>query len=155
MASVDLQLLAVVPFDETFLSASAGWLQDNELAALIMTGPFDARAQAEWYASLPRRLDYKIWGVKFKGQPIGAFGLKNISANRAEYFGYIGEKSFWGRGIGKWILDEAVAKARALSIECLTLRVAHQNGRARSLYLRFGFQQKGLAGDAVIMELRI
>ena len=78
--------------------------------------------------------------------PIGAAGLKNIGGGSAEYWGYIGEKSLWGQGLGKQILAAIEAKAGAFGIDRLYLNVTHENLRAIALYKRAGFVEIGPFG---------
>ncbi len=52
-----------------------------------------------------------------------------------------GEQS---RGFGRRMLDELVAISRAEHAERLWLEVRESNGRARALYLRYGFEHIGV-----------
>ena len=72
-------------------------------------------------------------------KPVGVVGLKRIEAATAEYFGYIGVKSCWGKGIGSAMLDFAEKQAGLLGLRRLEIRVINDNPRARTLYLRRGF----------------
>ena len=75
----------------------------------------------------------------FNEKPIGACGLKKIANGKAEYWGYIGEKSLWGLGIGKEIIVAMIQKARNMDLEFLCLRVLKNNVRAYRLYRKMGF----------------
>lgn len=116
------------------------WLLDPELNHLIHAGelPSDEDRLA-WFESLPNREDYLIWGVEYNGQPIGVSGLKRIANKKAEYWGYIGEKAFWGKGLGKEMMKEVINKALELGLDTLWLRVRKYNPRAINLYKRIGF----------------
>lgn len=132
--------LALVPFDHHYLDLSWGWLADPEIKALTMTPDFDRADQQRFFDGLADRSDYTIWGVELDGaRPIGADGLKRIDGNRAEYWGYIGDKDAWGQGLGKLMLAAIEAKAVAMGISRLYLRVASDNVRAVSLYARAGY----------------
>ena len=98
--------LRLVRYSETYLKKSWDWLQDPETKALTMTPDFARDDQRRFFDKLADRRDYRIWGVELTGEgPIGAAGLKHIDGKSAEYWGYIGEKAHWGRGLGKQMLS--------------------------------------------------
>ena len=128
------------PYCENYLEKSWGWLRDPEVKTLTMTPDFDRDDQRRFFDGLAHRSDYKIWGVELAGAgPIGAAGLKNIAGGSAEYWGYIGEKSAWGQGLGKQMLAAIEAKAAAIGIDHLYLNVTRENLRAIALYERAGY----------------
>lgn len=93
--------VVLVDYDKTFFELSKDWISDPEINTLIGAGPLPPEEKRlEWYNSLPCRKNYMIKGVLFEGQPIGVCGLKNITGSDAEYWGYIGVKSLWGKGLG-------------------------------------------------------
>jgi ribosomal protein S18 acetylase RimI-like enzyme len=59
----------------------------------------------------------------------------------------VGER-FAGRGLGRWLLCEALAEARRLGLPRLVLEVAEDNRRAIDLYTRAGFREVGRASVA-------
>jgi len=123
-------------FDEHFLQCSSRWLQDKEIAVLIDAPAFSKEKQDAWFNSLPQKDDYFIWGIQYGLMPVGVTGLKNVGKGRGEYWGYIGEKEYWGKGIGTAMLHfiEDIAKDKGLNI--LYLKVLETNIRAISLYQR-------------------
>ena len=129
-----------VPYDESFLHRSSTWLSDPEIKQLTLTPDITPESQQKWFDSLPFKNDYLIWGICIDGIPAGACGLKNISAESAEYWGYIGEKQFWGNGAGSKILDFIFEEAIKRKIPAIGLRVWNGNQRAISLYKKFGFE---------------
>jgi RimJ/RimL family protein N-acetyltransferase len=149
--------LRAVEYDERFLEMSGRWLRDEEVRRLTMTPPFTHEQQRAWFAGLKGRDDYFVWGIELDGAPIGAFGIKNIEGRAGEYWGYIGEKSCWGRGVGSWLMEEARRRALALGLEQLYLRVWRENVRAIRLYTRFGFRPRsgGPADEALWMDCQL
>ena len=129
----------LVDYNEVFLEKSWEWLNDAEIKALTMTPDFTKEQQQEFYRSLPHRTNYWIKGIEENEEPIGAMGLKHISKTSAEYWGYIGEKVFWGKGIGAFILEEAIKKAKQLGLQQVYLHVNNTNSRAKQLYINKGF----------------
>lgn len=131
----------LVPFDQAFLERSWNWLQDPEIKRLTLTPDFTREEQQRFFDGLPSRSDYRIWGVVLAGgELIGAAGLKNVTRGSAEYWGYIGEKQWWGKGLGGEMLTAVEAEARKLGLPQLVLRVVTDNVRAVRAYEKSGFQ---------------
>jgi RimJ/RimL family protein N-acetyltransferase len=142
----------LVPFDRTFLDRSWDWLQDPELKRLTLTPDFTREDQRRFFESLPTRSHYRIWGVLLgSGEPIGAAGLKNMLDGTAEYWGYIGERSCWGRGFGRQMLGSVEQESRAMNLRKLTLRVGAGNLRAVRLYQAAGYVATNPGADIVLM----
>jgi len=144
--------LAFSPYDERFLEKSWAWLNDPEIKALTLTPDFTREGQKCWFRSLPERSDYRIWGISCDGIPVGAIGLKHITANDAEYWGYIGERRLWGLGLGKRMVQFALEQAIGLCLKEVYLKVHSTNTRAVRLYTRAGFQADGEAEDLLVMR---
>lgn len=128
-----------VPFDERFLERSWEWFKDGELRRLTATPVFTRDQQNAWFRSLSTRADYHIWGIEYEEEPVGAFGLKHVNSGTAQYWGYIGSKQHWGLGIGRWMVNEAIAIAKNLDLRQLSLDVSADNLRAIRLYEQCGF----------------
>ena len=127
-------------FNTCFLDLSYKWLQDKELCTLINCNPPTKQSQREWYDSLEYKTDYKIFGVTYNDLPIGVWGLKHITSNDAEYFGYIGDKQYWGKGIGKELVTFIENKAKSLGIKNVYLNVIASNVRAYKLYTKMNYK---------------
>lgn len=138
-------------YDERFLERSSEWLRDPELRFLTDTPVFTPETQRKWFEGLQDRSDYVVWGIQAGEEPIGAFGLKHMTAEEAEYWGYIGDRAFWGRGIGQWMLQQSADEARARGLSRLVLRVIPENVRARRAYERFGFESVSEGASVVVM----
>ena len=128
------------PYDEKYLELSWKWLRDPELKQLTLTPDFDRESQRNWFDSLNNKEDYFLFGVLYDGKAIGVCGLKNIANNEGEYWGYIGEKSYWGKGIGKNMLDHIISFAITRNLSSIFLKVWSGNTRAINLYKKNGFK---------------
>lgn len=127
-------------FDESFLDLSYWWLKDEEINYLTNAGKQTKEDQLKWYESIKGRRDYLIWGVLCENNPIGVCGIKNIKEKTGEYFGYIGEKQLWGRGLGKLMMKEIENWVKEqTNINVITLKVLKDNLIAISLYSRMGY----------------
>ncbi|WP_139902244.1 GNAT family N-acetyltransferase [Clostridium thermarum] len=134
-------VIKFVDYDEQYCDLSWAWLNDEELRKLTLTPYFTRESQKGWFHSLKDRTDYQIWGIECDNKPIGAVGIKNIREGKeAEYFGYIGEKDYWFKGIGREMMEFILRKARDLGLNFLYLKVGKYNERAIKLYQKSGFQ---------------
>lgn len=130
----------LVDYSLVFLDKSWEWLNDPEIKALTLTPAFTKEEQLSFYNNLPHRTDYWIKGITEDGLPVGAMGLKHISKTVAEYWGYIGDKKYWGKGIGNFMLQQAITRGKELGLQQLYLHVDEKNLRAKQLYINLGFQ---------------
>lgn len=131
--------ISFVVFNELFLEASYCWLQDKELLYLIDGTPITKIQQSIWYEGLSKMKDYVIYGVMANGIPIGVCGLKHITRYDGEYFGYIGEKDYWGIGIGRFLIEYIEKIAKVKQLESIYLRVREDNIRAIKLYKKMNY----------------
>lgn len=148
--------LKLVNYSNTYFDLSKVWLSNIETNHLTCTGnlPSD-ESRKVWFESLSHREDYLIWGVEYNKEPIGACGLKHIENNEAEYWGYIGVKTLWGKGLGKFLLSETLLKAEVLGLKKVYLRVIKDNERAFRLYQSFGFVIYQEDDEFYLMSLNI
>lgn len=132
-------MLSFGDYTSDFLELSWEWLNDPELKELTMTPNFTKDDQRRFYQNLSQRVDYRIFGISLFGEKIGACGLKNISVKSGEYWGYIGNKRYWGHGYGKEIIAHIEDLARALKLRSIYLKVSKENIRAIHLYTKNKF----------------
>jgi len=132
--------IELVTYSEIFLELSWLWLNDNEIKQLINTSSFTRNEQRKWFETLKDREDYKIWGIDIDHIHVGVCGLKNITKYDCEYWGYIGEKEFWGKGIGSFIMKSLIEYSKNQELESIWLTVIESNIRAIGLYTKYGFK---------------
>ena len=141
-------------YDRLFLKLSYIWLTDPEIRALTDTPEITEEEQECWFNSLEQRSDYKVWGVRCNDMPIGVCGIKNIEKNKGEYFGYIGEKSYWG-GTGRKMMEVLEKTAIDLGLKILTLKVLKWNTRAICLYRAMKYNQISADNRFIYMSKNI
>lgn len=146
--------LKLLEFNHTFLALSNKWLNDEEVKKLTLTPDISEMEQRKWFGTLKNRDDYYVFGVLYDGIPIGAAGLKHIDYvnSVAEYFGYIGEKDFWGRGIGAEMEQSVEMIAKEKGIKKIYLHVAEYNIRAIKLYKKMNYVEDSQTGILIKME---
>jgi RimJ/RimL family protein N-acetyltransferase len=114
-----------------------------------MSSDFTREDQLLWYQNLEKKENYYIWGIMCNNIPIGACGIKNVFKSRGECWCYIGEKSYWGLGIGKWILISIRQEAIKLGLAQLEIRVHIQNIKSINLHKMLGFIEEKFDGEVL------
>ena len=147
--------LFLCKYDRTFLDKSWIWLNDPYINYYSNAGHFTKEEQESWFNNLNKKNDYFLWGVLFQDKPIGACGLKIFDGNKAEYWGYIGEKNLFGQGLGNEMLHQVLLKAELLSLKTIILKVLLDNHRAISLYARNEFIEFGRDHFFIYMQKTI
>lgn len=147
--------LRFVDYSIEYLEQSWEWLNDSEIKKLTNTPDFSKEDQLSFYNSLPQKNDYLIKGIELNNKPIGVCGLKKITLEDAEYWGYIGEKEYWGKGMGKCIINYLIDIAKEKSLKSIYLHVIESNIRAIKLYVKIGFEVENTIDGLVKMRLII
>ena len=118
--------------------------------------------------------DRERWGADAIGLQLalpGAFGwiapaggmiLARVAADEAEILTLAVDPSVQRRGLGRSLLEQAMATARQQGAGTLFLEVASGNGAARALYAASGFATVGCrrgyypgGGDALVLRRRL
>ena len=73
------------------------------------------------------------------GSIVGAYGLYRIDRATCELRKMYLQKSFRGRGLGKLLMEDALANARRMGFKKVTLETASVLTEAISLYKSYGF----------------
>lgn len=150
--------LTLVEYKENILEKSWIWLNDPEIKELTQTPNFSKDDQENWFKTLETSENYFIKGLKYHDEIIGVAGLKHIDKNigTAEYFGYIGEKKYWGNGLSKEILTLILAEAKnQFQLKSVYLKVSCNNVRAIRAYENFGFRIIKIEGENVLMNYKM
>ena len=74
---------------------------------------------------------------------VRASGDEDAAAETGELDGLYTDPSVWGTGVGRALLDEAVARLTAAGFEDATLWTAEDNDRPRRIYERAGWVADG------------
>lgn len=148
-------MISLVRYTEDFLILSRSWLRDPEIKSLTQTADFSEEQQLEFFLGLANRPDYLIYGVLYNGEKIGAAGLKNISNESAEYWGYIGVKELWGKKLGQDMVNSVLQIAEQRGIQTVNLKVSVENARAIKLYARLGFNVINSSDGLHWMQLKV
>jgi len=148
-------MIDFVEYSRTFLEKSWEWLNDKEIKKLTMTPDFTREQQEQFFNSLPSRTDYFIRGITYNSIPVGVCGLKNITKKDAERWMYIGEKEYWGQGIGKETSKFFVKIAHEKKLESLYGKTYQFNERMKNLYTKFGYSVERIENGIILFRLML
>lgn len=162
--NIALSEVVLRPLEERDLEALRQYKNDAEIASLLVgfSSGYSRQGMSEWLARHTGRADEVVWAVAeplpaphpcsgAADRCIGHAGLYRIDGRtRSCEFGIlIGDKSFWGRGVGREVTEAAVEYAfGSLNLRRVSLQVLAVNTRARKVYERAGFQVEGVLQEA-------
>lgn len=140
---------------EDFVKNMYGWSNDDEVTHLMFTGiwPGNYEKLEQIYIDLIKG-DNVVFAIvdKISDKTIGFCGLYRIQwqPRFAEYRIIIGDKTFWGRGIGtlaaKFIVKYAFEK---LNLNKVHLGVNVENKAAIRSYEKAGFKHEGIVRQEI------
>lgn len=91
-----------------------------------------------------------------EGRLAGNIAVNGVASTRKmchrASLGIAVRKDYWGLGIGGVLIESALHYARELGYEQLELGVFDDNGRARHLYRKLGFEEWGVTKRAFRLE---
>ena len=103
--------------------------------------------------AIAKREDYRC-AIEVDGVYVGNVYLLNVMSGIAEFHIFIGEKSYWGKGVAKMATRQIVDYGfNAFNLDKITLSVRVANIRAFNLYLSVGFVEKLRDNDWIFMEI--
>ena len=115
------------------------------------------KMELEWLKSALKKPNDHRFAIclKSNSQYIGNVQLTNVMSNTAEFHLFIGDPSFWGKGIGKQasilMLDFGFTH---LDLDSVILEVHKENYSARTVYKKIGFSEIGSNDDFLKMIIR-
>lgn len=132
------------------------WKNDPEIGAML--GGFSAKGYARgdlagWIDYHNKKSNEVLWAIAHgdTGSCVGHVGLYEIDhrIRSAEFAILLGDRSVWGRGLGKACTRFAIEFGfQQLNLNRIHLTVMATNPRARGLYEKLGFVQEGCLRQA-------
>jgi len=124
----------------------AKWWHDPELISMTSGNPekFSDKAIQKQVQEMVNDSKAHHWLIEIADQVVGHINLCQMTKSKAELQIVIGEKEYWGQGIGKEAIELVLANAKKLNYKEIYIEVRPENLRARKLYKSAGFTEKGI-----------
>ena len=110
--------------------------------------------ELQWIESVIKNNDEYRCAIIADSCYVGNIYLTNIDDEKAEYHIFIGDKSYWGKGVAKKASVEIIRYGfDYLNIKKIVLEVRPQNNSAIRLYEKLGFAMVEENSNFVTMEI--
>ena len=86
---------------------------------------------------------YDAWVLRDAHGALHGYYLLMPAVDEAHLLDVAVAASLQGRGLGRYLLDKAAARARGLGMTSILLEVRPSNARALDVYLRYGYREIG------------
>lgn len=126
-----------------FRPRNVRWMNDPEVIQFLSTRARFTMQQGWRYFRAHQAEGDIMWAIYADGQHVGNCGLFEIKDHSGQLRIAIGERSVWGKGIGKEVMRLFIDQSRALGFKSIWLHVNPDNERAVRLYKKVGFQEVG------------
>lgn len=164
-------MVKLAPLQQEHVAHFYNWLQDPEVIEYSLTAfqVMKTRQQIDhWFAATLQQQNSLNLGIYLEetNALIGYAGLSGISTTNhsGEYFIFIGEKAFWGRGVGTAVTRQIVDIGFAShQLNRIMLTVSESNTGGLKAYAKAGFvvegrlrqacYRQGLFHDKVVMSV--
>lgn len=109
---------------------------------------------------------YDAWVLRGHGGALMGYFLIMQVVDEAHLLNVAVAQEWQGQGLGRFLLNQSVARARGLGMEAMLLEVRPTNTRALDIYQRYGFKQigrrkgyypaaNGQREDAIVMRIAL
>jgi len=154
---IDGKKLKLRPIESKDIEVFRRWINDWEVCrGLLRYLPVTDFGHREWFKNIKKDRNQIYFAVEIKKSKkyIGNIGLRNINwkDRNGDFFIYIGEKKYWGKGYGteaaKIFIDYCF---NSLNLHKVYLRVVEFNESAVKSYQKAGFKKEGVLKDEVFV----
>ncbi len=138
-------IVTIRPLEENDAYTSVKWRNDPEVfkyTGNTYNHVITIDSELEWIRKVINNPNDYRCAILADGVYVGNIYLTDINDGNANYHIFIGDKSYWGKGIAKsaskLIIDYGFNE---LDLKCIYLRVKRPNSSAIHLYQSLGFQE--------------
>ncbi|WP_316808008.1 GNAT family protein [Pedobacter agri] len=138
---------------------SSKWRNDPKIwvfTKFVSSGYITSEMERQWILDRINRENEKRFAIclKINNQYIGNIQLLNITTESAEFHLFIGERQFWGKGVGYCASILLLKYAfYNLDLNCIFLEVHADNLAAFSIYKKVGFKPITQSGNFIRMGI--
>lgn len=133
------------------------WRNDFEVfkyTGTVYDHEITLETELQWIERVIKNDDEYRCAIVADGIYVGNIYLTNIGNKSAEYHIFVGEKSYWGKGVAKKASIEIIRYGfEHLNLQKIVLEVRPQNNTAIRLYEKLGFTMIGENSNFIKMEI--
>ena len=133
------------------------WRNDSEVfkyTGTVYDHEITLETELQWIEKVIKNDDEYRYAIVADGIYVGNIYLTNIGNKSAEYHIFIGEKSYWGKGVAKKASIVIIRFGfEHLNLQKIVLEVRPQNNTAIRLYEKLGFTMIGENSNFIKMEI--
>lgn len=140
---------------ESDLAYRLKWLNDPEVNRYLghrVRAGTDEAFHRQWFEKYQADDSRQIFTIEVDSQPVGQVGLLdiNLEDQNASLYIIIGQKDYWGQGIGQAALEYIADWGfKTLGLHKIWLEVHALNEAAIKLYQKCGYETEGIFVDQV------
>ena len=150
--------LALRDFDESYLTQFKEWMNDKDYRKYSRQEvPIMMASQHQWYSSIQgsnQSINFSVW-YKPENKLIAFAGIFNINwIDRNAEIGYgIGDKNYWGKGLGSEMVSLIVKYAfEELNLHRIYATIIDGNVSSRRCLEKTGFTLEGTRKDDTFLD---
>ena len=150
--------IKLLPLEKEDLPRSRSWVNDTFInSKMLRVLPVTRVEQERWYEDIVQDPSKIVFAIKTLNdeEHIGNTGFYHIDwiHRRAEFWILIGERNFWGHGIGSDVVSLMQRYAfNNLNLNKLYVNVGVDNQEAIALYKKLNFVQEGMLKEHYYIE---
>lgn len=150
--------ISLTPFTAKNLDKTRQWANDQEICVgILRVLPVTEYDQEQWFVNLCHDLSKIVLSVQLleNEKHVGNSGFYDIDYlhRRAELWMLIGDKTCWGKGYGRQIVQLMLSYGfDSLNLNRIFLHVRHDHPRAVKLYENAGFKTEGVLREQYFMQ---
>lgn len=141
---INLKILQTSDLSEEYLS----WFEDKNVTAFSENQyrKFTRKSQIQYIQRLKKDLNYHLYGIFYQQKHIGNIVLGPINKihQRAEITYMIGDKNFWGVGVGTYVISLMIQIVKTnFKLKKLYASCASENIGSKKVLLKNNFKIEG------------
>ena len=143
---------------ETDALISYSWRNDPTIWKFTGNRPnkvITQEMELKWIREVLKRSNEVRYAILANDVYVGNIQLTNIFKYEAQFHIFIGEKTYWGKGIASIAIKLFFKEIAFLKLKRIYLSVNKNNISALKLYIKAGFNQFSTKDDFIIMEKMI
>lgn len=151
--------VAIRPLRVEDAATSYKWRNDPEIWRYTGSKPdkiITLSIEKNWIKKAVADVACRRFAIVVDGTYVGNVYLTDITDQDAQYHIFIGDKSYWGRGVAQAASKKILKYAReTLSLDRVYLVVQKNNAAAIAVYGKLGFREVSVNSEGVRMSLAL